>query len=156
MLRSYIAFDIETTGLNPMENEIIEIGALKVRDGIVAERFMEFIHPITPISPMITGLTGITNEMVADARSRSQVVSDFLDFCGDEVLIGHNLPFDYGFVCLGMKAYAPLWNDIVEGFDGEDTEVLNIGDSVRARRIIDGTDAGRHMVLAALDRLGYL
>ena len=66
------------------------------------------------------------------------------------------LPFDYGFVCLGMKAYAPLWNDIVEGFDGEDTEVLNIGDSVRARRIIDGTDAGRHMVLAALDRLGYL
>ena len=66
------------------------------------------------------------------------------------------LPFDYGFVCLGMKAHAPLWNDIVEGFEGEDTEILNIGDSVRARRIIDGTDAGRHMVLATLDRLGYL
>ena len=55
-----------------------------------------------------------------------------------------------------MKAHAPLWNDIVEGFEGEDTEILNIGDSVRARRIIDGTDAGRHMVLATLDRLGYL
>ena len=66
------------------------------------------------------------------------------------------LPFDYGFVCLGMKAHAPLWNDIAEGFEGEDTEILNIGDSVRARRIIDGTDAGRHMVLATLDRLGYL
>lgn len=55
-----------------------------------------------------------------------------------------------------MKAYAPLWDEIVEGFDGEDTEILNIGDSVRARRIIDGTDAGRHMVLATLDRLHYL
>lgn len=47
---------------------------------------------------MITGLTGITNEMVTDARSRSQVVSDFLDFCGDDVLIGHNVIFDYSFV----------------------------------------------------------
>ena len=98
MLKSYIAFDIETTGLNPMENEIIEIGALKVRDGRVAERLMEFVHALSPISPMITGLTGITNEMVTDARSRSQVVSDFLDFCGDDVLIGHNVIFDYSFV----------------------------------------------------------
>ena len=50
MLRSYIAFDIETTGLDPMENEIIEIGALKVREGRVAERFMEFIRPVSPVS----------------------------------------------------------------------------------------------------------
>ena len=49
MLRSYIAFDVETTGLNPQENEIIEIGALKVRDGRVAERFMEFIRPSAPL-----------------------------------------------------------------------------------------------------------
>ena len=66
MLKSYIAFDIETTGLDPLENEIIEIGALKVRDGKVAERFMEFIRPLSPISPMITNLTGITNEMVSE------------------------------------------------------------------------------------------
>ena len=49
MLKSYIAFDVETTGLNPMENEIIDIGALKVRKGKVAERFMEFINPQSPI-----------------------------------------------------------------------------------------------------------
>lgn len=98
MLKSYIAFDIETTGLNPLENEIIEIGALKVRDGRVADRFMEFIHPVSPISPAITSLTGITDEMVADARSRCHVISDFLDFCGDDVLIGHNVIFDYSFV----------------------------------------------------------
>ena len=66
------------------------------------------------------------------------------------------LPFDYGFVCLGMRANAPIWNDIQEAFTGEDVEVLNIGDSVRARRIIDGTDAGRHVVLNTLERLNYL
>ena len=98
MLKSYIAFDVETTGLNPMENEIIEIGALKVRNGKVAERFMEFIHPQSPISTAITDLTGITNEMVASARSRKEVVSDFLDFCEDDVLIGHNVSFDYSFM----------------------------------------------------------
>ena len=55
MLKSYIAFDLETTGLDPMNNEIIEIGALKVRDGKVSERFMEFIKPQELISPAITG-----------------------------------------------------------------------------------------------------
>lgn len=65
------------------------------------------------------------------------------------------LPFDYGFVCLGMKAYAPIWDEIQQAFEGEDVEVLNIGDSVRARRIIDGVDAGRHLVLSTLDRLGF-
>lgn len=98
MLKSYIAFDVETTGLNPMENEIIEIGALKVRDGKVAERFMEFIHPTAPISAAITNLTGITNKMVAGARPRCEVVSDFLDFCEDDILIGHNVSFDYSFM----------------------------------------------------------
>lgn len=98
MLKSYIAFDVETTGLNPLENEIIEIGALKVRDGKVAERFMEFIKPTASISPAITSLTGITNEMVAAARPRYSVIADFLDFCEEDVLIGHNISFDYSFM----------------------------------------------------------
>jgi len=70
--------------------------------------------------------------------------------------LSEELSFDYGFICLGMRANAPLWEDIRREFDGTDTEVLNIGDSVRARRIIDGTDAGRHQVLNTLERLGYL
>ena len=70
--------------------------------------------------------------------------------------VEEELPFDLCFVCLGMKPHAPLWDAIVEGFDGEDAEIINIGDSVRARRIIEGTDEGRHMVLAALDRLEFL
>ncbi len=98
MLKSYIAFDVETTGLNPAENEIIEIGALKVREGKVAERFMELVRPLSPVSPSITALTGITNQMVSSARSRHDVISDFLAFCGEDVLIGHNVSFDYSFV----------------------------------------------------------
>lgn len=66
------------------------------------------------------------------------------------------LPFDYGFVCLGMKANAPIWDALQEAFAGTDTELLNIGDSVRARRIIEGVDAGRHLVLNTLERLGFL
>lgn len=103
MLKSYIAFDVETTGLSPAENEIIEIGALKVRDGKVTERFMEFIKPRAPIPPSITGITGINNEMVASARKREQVLPDFLDFCEEDVLIGHNVIFDYSFVKLSAQ-----------------------------------------------------
>lgn len=98
MLKSYIAFDVETTGLNPLENEIIEIGALKVRNGKVAERFMEFIKPTVSLSLSITSLTGITDDMLAEARTRCQVIPDFLDFCGNDVLIGHNVSFDYSFM----------------------------------------------------------
>lgn len=104
MLKSYIAFDLETTGLNPELNEIIEIGALKVRDGKVQERFMEFVRPTENISPVVSELTGITNEMVADARSSRNVIPDFLDFCGDDILIGHNVIFDYSFVKIGAMA----------------------------------------------------
>ena len=103
MLKSYVCFDLETTGLDPLYNEIIEIGALKVRDGKVAERFMEFIHPQEEISPMITNLTGITNEMVANARPADAVISDFLEFCEDDILIGHNVGFDYSFMKSGAS-----------------------------------------------------
>ena len=80
MLKSYIAFDLETTGLSPQEHQIIEIGALKVREGKVVDRFMEFVHPDKPITPMITNITNITNDMVAGARSCPEVIHDFLSY----------------------------------------------------------------------------
>lgn len=97
MLKSYIAFDLETTGLNPEENEIIEIGALKVRNGKVEERFMEFVKPEERISQTITKITGITNDMVAESRPVSKVLPEFIEFCEEDVLIGHNVMFDYKF-----------------------------------------------------------
>lgn len=98
MLKSYLAFDVETTGLSPETDEIIEIGALKVRDGKVYDRFICFVKPSEPVPERITQITGITNEMLRDAAEKETVIPAFLKFCGDEVLIGHNLPFDYGFV----------------------------------------------------------
>lgn len=98
MIKDYVAFDLETTGLNVETDYIIEIGALKVKDGKVCERFIEFVKPQVPISPMITNITGITNEMVAGARSTRDIIHDFVEFCGDFVLIGHNIMFDYKFI----------------------------------------------------------
>ena len=121
MLRSYIAFDVETTGLNPQENEIIEIGALKVRDGRVAERFMEFIRPSAPLAPAITNLTGITDEMLSGARPRCSVIADFLDFCEDDVLIGHNVIFDYSFMkCSASAENLPFEKSGIDTLKAED------------------------------------
>lgn len=134
MLKSYIAFDLETTGLDPQENEIIEIGALKVRDGKVAERFTEFIHPLIPISPAVTGITGITNDMVAEARSRREVVADFVDFCGDDILIGHNISFDYSF----MKNSA-----VKEGLSFEKLGIDTLKIAQKVLRDLDSKSLGR-------------
>ena len=98
MLKSYVAFDIETTGLSPEHNEIIEIGALKVREGKVVDRFIRFIEPEAGIPPMITELTGITNEMVEGAGDCGEVLPEFLEFCEQDTLIGHNVQFDFSFV----------------------------------------------------------
>ncbi len=90
----------------------------------------------------------MTNTALQEVKAHSFIVKQG----GKDV----ELSFDYGFVCLGMKANAPIWDDIQKAFEETDTEILNIGDSVRARRIIDGTFAGRHQVLGILDRLSYL
>ena len=66
-----------------------------------------------------------------------------------------NLDFDYGFVCLGMRAYAPVLNELKEAFNSDEVEIMNIGDSVRARRIIDGVAEGRN-VLNALKKRDFL
>ncbi len=102
MIKDYVAFDLETTGLNVENDYIIEIGALKVVNGKVVGRFMEFLKPPVSISPIITNITGITNEMVSEARDTQSIIRDFVDFCGDDVLVGHNIMFDYKF----MKKYA--------------------------------------------------
>ena len=67
----------------------------------------------------------------------------------------YELPFEYGFVCLGMRAQGQLYQNLTEEFSSEDVEIMNIGDSQRARRIIDGTQEGRN-ILTVLEQKGYL
>ena len=104
----YIVFDIETTGLSQKKNKIIEIGAVKVRDGEEIDRFSEFINPEEPIPYSIEQLTSITDEMVMHAPTVDVILPKFLEFCGDDIVVAHNAAFDTGFIKknakdLGMK-----------------------------------------------------
>lgn len=102
MCRNYVALDIETTGLRPEQDEIIEIGAVRYREGVPVERYSSLIKPNSIISSRITEITGITNEMVKNERTCEEVLSEFLLFVGEEDIIGHNVRFDYSF----LKAHA--------------------------------------------------
>lgn len=94
----YIAFDIETTGLDPMYDEIIEIGAIKIEDGKEIETFSTLIKPEYEIDEFITELTGITNEMVMDAPKINEVLPKFMDFIKDSIILGYNVNFDINFI----------------------------------------------------------
>lgn len=98
MVNSYVVYDLETTGLSPLNDSIIEIGALLVKDGEVESTFSRIVNPHFKISSMISNLTGITNELLAGGEEKEDVIKDFLDFCGEEVIMGHNLNFDYKFM----------------------------------------------------------
>lgn len=93
-----VVFDIETTGFKPATESIIEIGAVKIRNGDIVGRFSEFVNPGKPIPSNITELTSITDAMVADAAPIEEVLPRFLDFVGDCPLAAHNASFDVGFL----------------------------------------------------------
>lgn len=95
---TFVVFDIETTGFSPIQNRIIEIGAVKVENGEITDRFSSFVNPDTPIPLEIEKLTGIQDEMVMDSPMIDQVLPRFLDFCGDAVLVAHNANFDMSFI----------------------------------------------------------
>lgn len=102
MITSYVCVDVETTGLNAKEEKIIEIGAVKVVNGEIVDRFHSFLQPGKPIGSRIEALTGITDQMLLGAPVASEVMPKFYDFCGDLPLLGHNLMFDYSFLKKGM------------------------------------------------------
>ncbi len=102
----FVVFDIETTGLSPINCKITEIGAVLVRDGKIVDKFNTFVNPGEHIPENITALTSITDEMVADAPDISEALPKFLEFTGDRILIAHNANFDIGFIrvaCEGLK-----------------------------------------------------
>ena len=99
----FVVFDIETTGFSPVKNKIIEIGAVKVSDGKICDRFSCFVNPYVPIPFEIERLTGINDEMVANAENIETVLPKFLEFCKDCVLVAHNASFDMSFIRENMK-----------------------------------------------------
>lgn len=95
---SYVSLDLETTGLNPKLDKIIEIGAVKVVNGEVVDRFSEFVNPGRRLEERITELTGITEADLLSAREAKDIIPNLLDFIGDLPLLGHRILFDYSFV----------------------------------------------------------
>ena len=106
--RRFVAFDLETTGLNPRSDGITEIGAVRVEYGRITGTFERLVNPERPIPPEVTALTHISNEMVADAPEIGAVLPDFLAFIGEDAYVAHNAAFDVSFLkvqCdrLGLK-----------------------------------------------------
>ncbi|GAA6480047.1 DNA polymerase III subunit alpha [Enterocloster aldenensis] len=95
---TFVVFDIETTGFSPKKNKIIEIGAVKVADGKITDRFSSFVNPDVPIPFDIEKLTGINDSMVLPYPKIDVILPQFLDFVGDAVLVAHNASFDVGFI----------------------------------------------------------
>lgn len=103
-VKDYTVFDLETTGLNPETDEIIEISALRVRSGNVIEEFTALVNPGRPIPYSATRINGITDQMVENAPSLRQTLPDFLAFIGKDILVGHNIhSFDLNFLRNGAR-----------------------------------------------------
>lgn len=101
--QTYVVFDIETTGFSPLKNKIIEIGAVKLENGEIVDRFSVFVNPGEPIPFRIEQLTGINDNMVLNASDITVVLPQFLDFCKGAVLVAHNASFDMSFILHNAK-----------------------------------------------------
>lgn len=102
---TYVIFDVETTGLSAIYDKVIELSAVKMKDGEVLERFDEFIDPGFPLSEQTTQLTSITDEMVHGSKSEEEVFKMFKDFCNGCIIAGHNVSFDMGFMNTGYRRH---------------------------------------------------
>ncbi len=97
-MMDYISLDLETTGLNPKRDRIIEVGAVKVHKGEVAREFQSLVNTGRELGEMLCGLTGINAEMLLDAPEIGDIIDQLLTFIGDDILVGHRVLFDYSFV----------------------------------------------------------
>lgn len=98
MINSFVALDVETSGLSPDNDKIIEIGMAKVLDGELIDKYSTLINPKRIISSKIVELTGITQDMLEDKPAIEDIIDDILEFIGDYPILGHNINFDYGFL----------------------------------------------------------
>jgi DNA polymerase III epsilon subunit family exonuclease len=94
----FVALDVETTGLSPYTDKMIEIGLVRVRNGVERECYSTLIQPERRLSSRITALTGITDEMLSNAPVIRDILPDVLDFIGGDIIVGHNVSFDIGFM----------------------------------------------------------
>lgn len=114
--KDYVMVDIETTGLKPNNDEILELSAIRMRNHQMVQTFSTLVQPNRPISGFITNLTGITNNMVMTAPRIDQAMPAFLDFIQDDIILGYNVNFDLSFIydtSVALYNY-PVKNDYLD------------------------------------------
>lgn len=155
--KDFCVLDLETTGLNPTYDEIIEVGMLKVRDNKIIDSFTSLVRPETTyieddddgniiceyfIDDFIIELTGITNEMLAQAPTLKEISNEVLEFIGRDVIVGHNVNFDINFLYDFMAA------NFNNELNNDYWDLMKL-----SRRILKGID--RHRLIDLADYLGY-
>ena len=116
-IEDYVVFDLETTGVSPYNDEVIEISAVKARKGKVVEEFSELVNPQRTIPFAASRVNNITDDMVSDAPFFDEVLRHFLEFVGEDVLVGHNIQsFDMKFIYRDCERYFHqlITNDYVD------------------------------------------
>ena len=101
----FIAFDLETTGTVPGVDAIAEIGAIRFVDGQIESMYCTLVNPGKPMPPGASAVNGITDDMLVDKPSIESVLPSFAEFCGDDILVAHNAPFDAQFLTADIKKY---------------------------------------------------
>lgn len=119
MINSYISVDLETTGLNPKLDKIIEVGMVKVCGGEVTDTYSKLLNPRRALKEEIVSLTGITDSMLTEAVSMDQVIHEIFEFCNGFPLLGHHIIFDYSFLKQAATNYGLNFEE-----DGIDTLAL--------------------------------
>jgi DNA polymerase III epsilon subunit family exonuclease len=108
----YIAFDVETTGLSPMDGDrIIELAAARVRHGAIVDKYVTFVNPLRPLNIEAQKLNNITQEMVKDAPTAMEVLPKFMEFAGGACLVAHNASFDIKFVSYELSLTGRKFHD---------------------------------------------
>ena len=103
---TYVVFDLETTGLHASEGDsIIEIGAVKMKNGKIIDTYDKLIDPLKPLSEEIISITGITNEMVSGKPNEEETVKDFIKWVGNLPVVAHNAKFDMSFINMAYLKY---------------------------------------------------
>ncbi len=113
---TYIVFDVETTGLSAVYDTVIELAAVKMKEGEIIDKFESFANPHHPLSATTIELTGITDDMVQDAPDASEVLKKFSDWIGNDILVAHNASFDMGFLNAGLQraGFEKVQNGVID------------------------------------------
>jgi DNA polymerase-3 subunit epsilon len=140
-LDNYVVVDLETTGLDPNYDHIIEVAAVRVEGGVVVDRFQSLVNPKFQIDDFITELTGITNDMLSTAPLLPDIFPQFIQFIGNSVVVAHNANFDANFI------YDDCVHILKSGFQNDFIDTMRV-----SRRLFK--EYSSHTLTALVERFG--